>query len=542
MASLDLNNILDGSGNAYHLTLGGREPPAFATNPWSIGIDAMVLNGKQVLCGDGTPYALPNADWTWEFRIKRTTANNGSQQVILGRWGRSSTSVQVQYLCYWHSDNTLNFLQSGSTQLTSGAITDGNAHAVAIVRSSGNYSLYVDGTRVAGPTACGAPPSSNANFAIGDYMDFENAADNTSIPLYGTIGDVRFSDNARYTGASYSVSGSALGDDANTVSLLPLTSLAGTYLGAPVFLQNALIRTGHSQASGGWANPDGIFRTLDDKWAFTVSGYDGSIWTCWAVIADTLADLIDGSGTLQSNAIQSPNSGEGDIAANGSVWPWLGTYYHWYQDGSINVRSSSGSSLNAAFSPQPGNVEHTNSFDAYVQPYALDPDQLEMLIVQQDPVRHVYRSFSSDGTTWSAPALWLNEMRQAGWNDTVGEPIVTQLDGNHRYVLHDGEGSGGRRVTRQATLDDGTNWRPLGKLIDPSGVDAGANPYVAAYDSAIYFDEANERFIVLGTHSTNTTAVQPTNSDIGVWEVPIIGLVLGGSSHYYLAQQTAVCA
>ena len=150
--TIDIDNLLDGSANARHLTLGGVGAPTFDADPWGIGQDAMVFDGVRSLAHPGDGFGLPAGDYTWEFRFKRNTANNGTQQVLFGRWAGPG---EYGYLCYFDATNKLTFIHAGNvldgsgTTLASAAIIDGDAHSAAVVKSAGNLSLYIDGTRVA---------------------------------------------------------------------------------------------------------------------------------------------------------------------------------------------------------------------------------------------------------------------------------------------------------------------------------------------------------------------------------------------------------
>ena len=518
MPSVHLNNVLDGSGNGLHLTVGGLQAPTIASNPFSISQDGMTFGGGQVLGAWGADWNLINGDYTYEFRFKRDTSKNGTVQVIFGRWGGSS---RFQFLCYFDSDNGLKFLSQNGSALASSAITDGSAHTAAIVRSGAQYSLYVDGTRVSGPSNINTYPTvpDDVPFQVGDYDDISFGASG-GLPFWGTLGDFRWSNTARYTGSSYTPSSSPLASDANTLALLPMASLAGNYLGPATYQGNALVRTGYSQASGGWANPDGPLPTQDGKFYFTASAFNGTLWTVYAKVADTLSDLLtSGSGTVQGTAIQTPSGG--DIAANGSVVYFGGTYHHYYQNSALDILHSTGSSLNAAFSS--GTVLFAG-FDAWVRPKPGDPATLEMYFVRGGGVsKQFFYATSTDGSTWTTPVEIISETRQGGFGGNYpGEPTVAPFPASGTWMLSDaapGTGSTGRRLLLWGSKD-GTNWFPLKQLVLPAG-----SGYVSCYDASFYYDAANQRFVVLAANSTTTEPTQPTDSDIGVWFVPINGTI-----------------
>lgn len=541
MNDLDLQNVPDASGNGRGLTLGGKAVPSFAADPFGIGQNGVVFNASAFAAGPGALWTPPSS-YTFRFRIKRTTANNGTTQMIFGRWGTAYLSSayvnRYQFLCYWDTGNKLNFIHStnlstgSGTTVQSAAITDGNAHEIEISNNAGQLSLYVDGTRVAGPTAAGtiAVAPDDLDFGVGIYSD-QDGASAGSIPLYATFGDFEYANVARHTGSSYSVSGAPYVADGNTLALLRFNRVAGQYLEGPVFQRNVLTRTGYTQASGGWANPDGPLPQIGGGYFFSVSGYDGTNWTCWAVTAATIDDLFAGSGTMGALAIQTPTGSENGLSANGTVIAFGGTYYHYYHDAASPpvVRYSTGSNLGAPFSPQPGTSLFTGYADPWVRPYG--SGLIMYLIKNAGPsgnatVRDVYTSTSSDGTTWSTPAMIIQDMRHAGWKHFTGEISVSEeFNGSPTFGFVDGAKAStgeGRKVMRSATRDR-TTWYKLGEFITPSGSDSGGNPYVAAYDTSCFYDAANNRLAVMTTHSTNTQPTQPTDSDIGLWFARVLG-------------------
>lgn len=528
MPSLNLQNFADSSGNNHGLTLGGSAVPAFQSDPFGIGAKGCVFDETVQFSCYGPEWAPAAGDYTFEWRFARNTSQLGTVQALFGRWGTVSGSAEYQYLCYWDTDNTLKFLHATSSSGTgvtvaSAAITDATARAFRVVYASGALSLYVDGTRVAGPSAAAALPSVSVYvpFMVGMYADRSNASD-ASGPLHGVMGDLMLSNVARSTGASYAVSSSPLVSDANTVALIRMDRISGNFLAAPTFHAAALRRTGYSQASGGWANPDGPLPKIGGGWFFSVSAYNGSQWTCWAVTASTLADLLAGNGTVGAQAIQTPSTGEGDLAANGTVIAWGGTYYHYYHDsgGSGSVRYSSGSDLGAPFSPQPGNVLFTGYADPWVRPSS-DGASLVMYLVKNatvSPNRHIYRSTSTDGTTWSAPTLAIEDVRCPAAAFHPGEFSNLEEFTSGMWGWSDGATASGqpRRVVRWAKRGS-SEWVPLGMHFGPSGSDSGSNAYLATFDSSPYYDAAAKKIYILAAHSTNSEPTQPTNSDIGVW-------------------------
>lgn len=521
----DFANGLDSSGSGLHLTLAGYGVPATASDPWGIGQNALTLNGTQHWAAQGTGYDISsNGDYTFECRFKRNTANNGTVQILFARWGDSASSSNLQYLCYFDASNTLNFLHrtAGGTNVavTSGAITDGSSHAVAVVRSSNTLSLYVDGTRVAGPTAVTTTQSVGAAipFRVGDYDDGE-------LPYFGTLGDIRFSNSARYTGASYTVPTSPFTTDANTVALLKLDAVRGTYFGTPTYQGNLLTRaqfataTGGTDGAGGLANPDGPLPTLDGKWFYSVAAYSNatSKWSEWAVIANTVAELLAGTGTVQAAAFQT--AGAGSINGNGTVLAFGGTYWHWFQNDTPQICYSTGSSLGSAFSSP---TALFNGYDPWVR-IAPDGITLEMFYCEvPNGPREWKRRTSTDGTTWSSATVVANPMTMPGYlAQHPGEPSAERLSSTY-LGLQDGAAVNGERVVLRRVSPNGTDWLALKKFMTPAG-----GSYVTVYDSSPYYDTVNNRIVVLAANSTNTQVAQPTDSDIGWWTAAIN---VGGTS------------
>lgn len=482
--------------------------------------------------GYGGSWVLPSGAYTVEFRFKRTAGHFGVTQIIMGRWASGNSGQRFQWLVYFDTSDKLSFIHATNVNGTgvtvqSSAISDTGAHAARIVYDGTSLYLYIDGTRVAGPTAVGTLDTIAdwEAFQVGDYGDRDTGSLN---PLWATIGDLRLSNSARSTGASYTVSGSPLTSDANTLALVPMSSLAGAYLDAPSLVGTVLARTGYSQASGGWANPCGPFPQISGGWFFSVSAYNGTDWTVYAVTASTLSALLAGSGTVGASAIQTPTAGENHLAANGTVIAWGGTYHHYYTDASspVNVRHSTGSSLGSAFSPQPGTVIFSGYADVAVRPHP-DGTKLVMFMTGDGATqRVVYISTSTDGSTWTTPSVLVNNMAVNGYTYHSGEYSQTANWSYAAFGFGDGASASsgvGRRVIRWNS-PDGTNYLPGGQFLAPSGSDSGSNAYLGVYDPSPFYDAESGYLYLLAAHSTNTQPSQPTDSDIALWRTTVNGL------------------
>lgn len=536
--TLNLANFLDASGNGSHLMVGGSTTPTFASDPFGIGQDALNFDGTVIASAQGNAWspATYGSDWTYQFRFKRDTGHLGTTQILFGRWSRFGGSTTFQFLCYFDTSNNLNFLISGtalagaSTNVSAGAISDGAAHAVMVVMTGSNLSIYLDGVLMQTTAAVSvyvAPYT--VPMLFGTYSDTQAAASAGGFPFRGVFGDFMISNVARHTGSSYTVPSTPAVSDANTLILQPFDSVHNQYLETPTYQGNALVRGSHSQASGGWANPDGPLVQIGGGYYFTVSGFDGAEWTVWAVKASTLSALLSGAGTLGAAAIQTPTGGEGSLAGNGSVVPFQGQYWHFYHDAGspIRLRCSTGSSLDAPFSPQPGNIVFTGYFDPFVR-VSSDGSTLIMFMGSGSTSQRTWWvTTSTDGTTWTTPVEIIGDTSQAGFAGAPGEFSVTQFTGDPQWGFSDGAPTGTttRDVTGWGSLD-GLNWTPLFMRLSATGTgnDAGGHAYLGVYDSSPYWDVDNQRLVILTTLSTNTQPTQPTDSDIAVWFVDVANI------------------
>lgn len=527
--TLDLANLRDTTGNGNHLSVGGAIGPTFVSDPFGIGQDGLSFNGVMQASGPGASWNPPAPSFTYQFRIKRDTGHLGVQQIVFGRWASLSSGRELQFLCYFDASNNLNFITSSgptipsNSQVTVGAITDALPHAIQFAMTGGTLYAYLDGVRIQtlGAVTVGSLPD-DIQMLFGTYDSIPDAAPGGN-PLYGVLGDFMVSNIARNTAALYVVPTTPAVADANTVALIPMSSAAGTYIETPAYQGNCLLRGSFAPASGGWANPDGPLPQIGGGWYFTASAFNGSIWTVWGITAPDINTLLSGGGTIGALAIQTPSTGEGDLAGNGSVVPFMGQYWHFYHDGngtSPNLRYSTGTDLGAPFSPQPGTILFAGYFDPWVR-VSPDGTTLTMFMGQQaGGNRAWYKTTSTDGVTWTTPVLIYNYgLSQAGYSGAPGEFSATQFTGVEQWGFSDGAPSGSARdVIGWMTLD-GASWGPSFVRLTAAGTgnDAGGNPYITVYDSSPFWDNTNRRLVILCTHSTNTNATQPTDSDIGVW-------------------------
>lgn len=518
----DYNNIPDYSGNGRGLTLGGETPPVITIDGLNSGVNGTTFNGINNAVAEGEKYDIVLTNFTIEFQFVRDTSKNGTVQVLFARWGNAAS--KTQYICYFDGSNILSFTiyngSGGYHNVSTAAITNASTHSIAVVKSGSNLTLYHNGTNV---SAIGSATPINT---VSDDVPFRLAAhDDDSgafAPYYGTIGNFRFSDIARYS-SNYSPSSAYLTTDANTLALLLMKEFKGTYLDTAAYQSLILERTGYPQASGGWANPDGFLDTLDGKKYFSVSAFDGSEWTVWAAIADNLTSPF----VVQSNPIQVPSVGEGDLAGNGSVVTFEGQYHHYYHDnpGSnvFNIRHSIGDTLDETY-PQGDIVFQggTGGYAGYIDPMVRHIDGgLEMFFCGQNTgfaSRIILRSTSTDGETWTTPVS-LGSAVMTFDEHYAGEP-ASQRIGQSTYVIT-GDGAPGlgdpRCVVRWASKD-GTRLLPLFKYFGA----VGGSGYFGTYDGSMTYEPNNNRIIFLVTYSENNQPTQPTDADIAMFYLPII--------------------
>lgn len=577
--TFNLNNILDTSGNARHLILSGFTPPAVATNPFSIGQNALTFTNATAFC-NGNTYALPSGDYTFEFRVKRVTTTGA--QTVFGRWGYdpATTNLLLSYIGYFKSTGEFvyNHCNTGScstfASATSTVAIDTNPHVFMICRSGSTIYMYIDGvlnTTATGATASPAMPPDLCPFRVGD-LDTPNG----DAPLNATIGDFRFSNIARQTGAStYTVPTTPLTADANTLALLRLSSISGNYLSQGVFQSFAVTRTssntatGTSNAIGGCAGPDGIrYDPIGNRYFFTYSAYDSSTttgtWRVYGVWAPSIATLISGGGTHGLTPIQTPGTGDGGFCANGTIFPWQGSlhsgsdkYVHIYPDGSApaNLKIAQGTSLNAANAPGIKLFDGTTA-DSVGTVYAggwqdpsvyISDDGSKFVLYcvgQLGSLRYFVTSTCLTNLDPSVPGNWTIPVTRTPpvfWQPDgptyVGAPWSVPFAGGVQIATNDGATASGQPRSGYRQVCDGTYWYTARKYLGPTASygngpgntttggsgPGGLYPYIGGYDVSGYLDAPNKQIIYISADSTNNNSVQPTDSDVQVVTYAING-------------------
>ncbi len=163
--------------------------------------------------------------FTLECLVRRDRTTD--DEYFAGVWGNGGS--HDNYLLYFQSGTAAKaaIKGSGGELDLSGGTAGIGTHHVAVVYDGTNCSLYLDGSRVAGPTALpgGSLQTSGggADFWVGRMSD-------TTVPkpLDGSVDEVRVSNVARYTGATYTVPTAQHVNDANTILLWRFNDAATT--------------------------------------------------------------------------------------------------------------------------------------------------------------------------------------------------------------------------------------------------------------------------------------------------------------------------
>jgi len=160
-----------------------------------------------------------SGDLTWEcwfYPIDNGT-NSGTYTVLANRGTFTTTNL---YVAFRQSDNKLQWGNSTmGANVTTTTFAFNTWHHLALVRegtSSGNFSLYVNGTQEMTDTDTNTIGSGTQNFIAVGCLD----AATPSFGFNGYIDEVRISDNARYSGSSYTTPTEQFINDDNTMLLM----------------------------------------------------------------------------------------------------------------------------------------------------------------------------------------------------------------------------------------------------------------------------------------------------------------------------------
>jgi hypothetical protein len=175
---------------------------------------------------DNGTFQFGSNDFTIEAWINPSAINtSGSPMEPI--WNKYNTSNSQRMLSFGIYDGFLGYFwassgASGNAVQTTQAISTGSWKHVALCREGNTWNTYYDGTRVDTRTLAVTLHASTEPVYIGSYFGTVNNEIN------GYIDELRVSDNARYTGASYTVPTEPFQNDANTILLLHMNGTDGS--------------------------------------------------------------------------------------------------------------------------------------------------------------------------------------------------------------------------------------------------------------------------------------------------------------------------
>ena len=194
---------------------GDTEHSIAVGNPFTGDGRAIYFDGTDdyLTVDDGTNIDLGTGNFTIEFWVNSHEATSG--QYITGRWnaannGGSYSNRQWGITITDYNQYGINIYTSGGNYATIN-ICDGKWHHVAIVRSSGDAKLYVDGEYVLDATVL-----DSLNMSFSSHLII-GGGQNTC--WKGAMYDYRISDTARYT-SNFDVPTEKFTSDSNTLLLI----------------------------------------------------------------------------------------------------------------------------------------------------------------------------------------------------------------------------------------------------------------------------------------------------------------------------------
>jgi hypothetical protein len=220
------NRFKDNSSNDFSATISGS-PSVTPFSPFAptSSYSAAAVGGSGYFDGSGdwldvadnAAFTLGSGDFTIEFWFYPTLGS--TSQYIFNQNSNVITNASFAFL--FTNTNAINAgIFSGTTEyaITSSAVAINAWHHVAAVRSGSNYSLFIDGARVAAPTNVGTSSLNDATTTVrvGALADVSN-----SFPFKGYVNGARF------------VKGTAVYDPTQstlTVPTAPLTAITNTSL------------------------------------------------------------------------------------------------------------------------------------------------------------------------------------------------------------------------------------------------------------------------------------------------------------------------
>ena len=201
------NTFLDSSTNNFTITRNGNTTQG-SFSPYG-SLWSNYFNGSSYLSAPaGSAWAFGTGDFTVETWINTNTTN--SQQCITGTYLNSSSGFSFTIET---SNNYLKVRTLGDPVVLTGnvTVTPNVWHHVAVVRSSGTITLYLDGT------SCGSTSNSD-NITSNGVAMYIGQLGNSSGYVNGYLSNVRI------------VKGTAVYTSNFTPSTTPLTAVSGTQL------------------------------------------------------------------------------------------------------------------------------------------------------------------------------------------------------------------------------------------------------------------------------------------------------------------------
>ena len=201
------NTFLDSSTNNFTITRNGNTTQG-SFSPYG-SLWSNYFNGSSYLSAPaGSAWAFGTGDFTVETWINTNTT--GSQQCITGTYLNSSSGFSFAVET---SNNYLKVRTLGDPVVLTGnvTVTPNVWHHVAVVRSSGTITLYLDGT------SCGSTSNSD-NITSNGVAMYIGQLGNSSGYVNGYLSNVRI------------VKGTAVYTSNFTPSTTPLTAVSGTQL------------------------------------------------------------------------------------------------------------------------------------------------------------------------------------------------------------------------------------------------------------------------------------------------------------------------
>jgi len=183
--------IDDVSNNTYAITVNGNAQCETATYKWS---ESVSFDGTgDYLNVASTPADFGTGDFTIEGWINSsTTSQQGANSRTIIVTDQAASVFQLYF-----EIGTGKLVWGAGTIVGTSNVASGAFKHFAIVRESGSISIYVEGSREAGPTSY-TTNFSATNLKIGG-VDASNGC------IVGFLEDLRLTNVARYSGASYTV-------------------------------------------------------------------------------------------------------------------------------------------------------------------------------------------------------------------------------------------------------------------------------------------------------------------------------------------------